>query len=136
MSVRQVSQTTTSQSEPGLERRILTFKFTSFIWLALGLLEGLIGLRVVLKLIAANPENLFAQIIYNLSYLFIFPFAGLTMTPAVGGVVLEISSILAMGVYALAFWAMERIVWLIFYRPRGATVDTTQQSTSDQRTRL
>jgi hypothetical protein len=135
MSDRQVSQTTTTQSEPGLDQRLLTFKATSLIWLVLGLIEGFIALRIVLKLIAANPDNLFAKIIYNFSYLFVFPFMGLTMTPAIGGIVLEISSFIAMGVYALLFWAVERFVWLIFYRPQEAAVAVTQQSTSEQHTR-
>jgi hypothetical protein len=33
--------------------------------------------------------------------------------------VLEISSIIAMIVYFLIGWALERIVYVIFYRPRG-----------------
>jgi hypothetical protein len=134
MSDRQVSQTTTSQSEPGLEHRLLTFKATYLIWLVLGLLEALIAMRILLKLMAANPENLFAQIVYNTSYLFVFPFMGLTMTPAAGGIVLELSSFIAMFVYALVFWAMERIVWLIFYRPQESKVAVTQQTKSEQHT--
>jgi hypothetical protein len=33
--------------------------------------------------------------------------------------VLEISSIIAMIVYLLVGWALERIVYVLFYRPRG-----------------
>jgi YggT family protein len=136
MSDRQVSQTTTSQHEPGLDQRVLTFKVTYLIWLVLGLLEALIGMRILLKLMAANPENLFAKFIYNFSYLFVFPFMGLTITPTAAGIVLELSSFIAIFVYALVFWAMERITWLIFYRPREAVVAVTQQSTSEQHARL
>jgi hypothetical protein len=39
--------------------------------------------------------------------------------PAAGGMVLEISSIIAMIVYLLVGWALERIVYVLFYRPRG-----------------
>jgi hypothetical protein len=48
--------------------------------------------------------------------------------------VLEISSFIAMVVYALVAWAVERIVWVIFYRPRGPVVAVTETRTTDQHT--
>ena len=134
MSDRQASQTTTSQREPGLERRIFTFKATYMIWLLLGLLEALIGLRILLKLMAANPANPFAILVYNFSYIFVFPFMGLTVTPAAGGMVLEISSFIAMLFYAVAGFAFERLIWVIFYRPREAAVAVTQRTSNEQHT--
>jgi len=134
MSDRQASQTTTSQREPGLEQRILTFKATYLIWLFLGLLEALIGLRILLKLMAANPANPFAMLVYNFSYIFVFPFLGLTVTPEASGMVLEISSFIAMLFYAVAGFAFERLVWVIFYRPRQAAVAVTQRTSSEQHT--
>jgi len=134
MSDRQVSQTTTSQREPGLEQRIFTFKATYVIWLLLGLLEALIAFRIGLKLIGANAANPFAMFIYSFSNLFVFPFMGLTATPAANGMVLEISSVIAMFVYLLLGWAFERIVWVIFYRPREATVAVTQRTSDERRT--
>jgi hypothetical protein len=98
------------------------------------LLEALIGLRILLKLMAANPANPFAMLVYNFSYIFVFPFMGLTVTPAAGGMVLEISSFIAMLVYAVAGFAFERLVWVIFYRPRQAPVAVTQRSSSEQHT--
>jgi YggT family protein len=121
----------TSQREVDQEQRVFTFKATQLIWLALGLLQGLIGLRVMLKLIGANPQNPFAAFIYGMSDIFLFPFEGLVGTPAAGGMELEIYSIIAMLVYALLFWALERLVWVIFYRPRGAKVGVTQTTTSE-----
>ena len=134
MTQSQVSQTTTSQRDPGLERRIATFKITYVIWLVLGLLEALIGLRILLKLMAANPANPFAMLVYNFSYIFVFPFLTLTATPTASGIVLEIGSFIAMGVYALLFWAIERLVWVILYRPRQAAVDVTQSTTNEHHT--
>ena len=109
----------TTQYEPGREQRVATFKVTQLIWLLLGFLEVLLALRVVFKLIGVNAANAFATLIYNLTELFVAPFASLTGAPAVGGMVLEISSIIAMIVYLLIGWALERIVYVIFYRPRG-----------------
>ena len=129
-----VSEVQTTQKEPERERRILTFKATQLVWLFLGILEALLALRFGLKLIGANPDSPFAVFIYGFTNLFLFPFAGLTGTPAAGGMVLEISTMIAMVVYALIGWALERIIWVIFYRPRGPVVGVTQTTTTDQHT--
>jgi hypothetical protein len=62
-----------------------------------------------------------------MSYIFAWPFLGLTRTPSANGAVLEISSLIGMLVYALVAWAMVQLVWIVFDRPRGTTVvrDTT-----------
>jgi len=134
MSERQVSEVKTSQREPNREQRIFTFKATYMIWLLVVMLEGLIALRIGLKLIGANADNPFAALIYGFTNLFLFPFVGLIGTPTAGGMVLEISSVIAMLVYALAGWAFERMVWVIFYRPREAAVAVTQRTSSEQHT--
>jgi hypothetical protein len=126
-----VSAVRTSQNEPEREQRIFTFKVAQLIWLLFGILEALIALRIGLKLIGANPESPIVAMIYGFTYLFLFPFEGMTVTPSTGGMVLELSSFFAMGIYALIAWAAERIVWLIFYRPRGAVVAVTETTTSE-----
>ena len=129
-----VSEVRTSQSEPDREQRIFTFKATQLIWLLFGILEALIALRIGLKLIGANPDSPIVTLIYGFTYLFLFPFTGLVGSPTVGAMVLELSSMFAMLIYALIAWAIERTVWLVFYRPRGPVVDTTQTSVSEHRT--
>ena len=132
MSEQRISEVQTTQREPERERRIFTFKATQLIWLLFGILEALLALRIGLKLIGANPDSPIAVFIYGFTNLFLVPFKGLTGTPQAGGMVLEISSVIAMVAYALIAWALERIVWVIFYRPRGAMV--TQTTTTDQHT--
>ena len=107
--------------------RVFTWKFTQLVWLLFGLLEALIGLRVLLRLIAANPYNPFAQLVYKLSYPFVWPFLGLTRTPSADGMVLEISSLIAMFVYGLIAWVIVQLVWILIDRPRSALLvrDTT-----------
>jgi hypothetical protein len=129
-----VSETRTTQNEPEREQRILTFKATQLIWLLFGILETLIALRIGLKLIGANPESPIVALIYGFTYLFLFPFEGMTATPAAGAMVLELSSIFAMVIYGLIAWAVERTVWVIFYRPRGPVVAVTETSTSEHHT--
>jgi uncharacterized protein YggT (Ycf19 family) len=117
----------TSEHEQGSEQRFATFRVTQIIWLLLGLLEVLIGLRFVFKLIAVNGANPFAELIYNITKLFVAPFASLTSAPSAGGMVLEISSLIAMIVYLLVAWGLERIVYVALYRQRGQM--STRQTT-------
>lgn len=109
------------------EQRLILTKVTQLIWLMAGVLEALIGIRVVLKLIAANPNSGFARLIYGITDLFLLPFFGLTITPSANGVVLEIPSIIAMLVYALFFWGVVKVIWLLFDQPRARTVTTYEQ---------
>lgn len=132
MSQKRTSEVRTTRPDSGRERRIFSFKATQWIWIAFGIVQILIGLRVVLKLIGANPASPFAAFIYGISDVLIFPFVGLVGTPMAGTSVLEISSLIAMLVYTLLAWGIERVVWLIFYRPRGAAVGVTKTTTSEQ----
>jgi hypothetical protein len=129
-----VSEVITSQREPERERRIFSFKATQLIWLLFGMLEALIALRIGLMLIGANPNSPIVALIYGFTYLFVFPFEGLIGSPATGGMVLELSSLFAMLIYGLIAWAVERIVWLIFYRPNGPVVGATRATTSESHT--
>ncbi len=129
-----VSEVRTSQTEPDREQRIFTFKATQLVWLVFGILEAMIALRIGLKLIGANPESPIVALIYGFTNLFLFPFEGMTATPAAGNMVLELSSFFAMAIYALIAWAIERAVYVIFYRPRGGVVAVTETSTSENHT--
>jgi len=109
---------TTAQTD----QRSFVVRLTQLVWLLFGILEALIGLRVFLKLIAANPNNAFAALVYNASSLFVWPFSGLTRTPAADGMVLDIPSIIAMLVYALVAWVVVRLIWIVLDRPGAPTV--------------
>jgi hypothetical protein len=126
-----VSEVRTLQTEPEREQRIFTFKATQLIWLLFGILEVLIALRIGLLLVGANPNSPIVALIYGFTYLFIFPFMGVVASPAAGNMVLELSSMFAMLIYGLIAFALERTVWLIFYRPRGPVVAVTETSTRE-----
>jgi hypothetical protein len=134
MTDNKVSEVRTTQKEPERERRIFTFKATQLVWLLFGILEAMIALRIGLKLIGANPDSPIVTFIYGFTTLFLYPFKNLIGSPTSGNMVLEISSLFAMLIYGLIAWVIERIVWLIFYRPRGPVVGVTQTTSSDQHT--
>ncbi|MBI5293338.1 MAG: YggT family protein [Chloroflexi bacterium] len=100
------------------EQRRILLKTSQFIWLSFGVLEGIIGLHILLKLIGANPENPFTHLIYNITEPFLAPFVGLTNNPAANGLVLEIHAIIALFVYGLLSVLIERLIWIIFSRPK------------------
>ncbi len=127
----QFKEVRTSQHEAGQEQRVASFKITQLIWWVLGLLEALLGLRFLFKLIGANPNNPFATFLYELTDFFVRPFATLTGTPTAGNMVFEFSTLITMIVYALIAWGLERLFYVIFYRPRGP-VSTKQTIVSDQ----
>ena len=129
-----ISEVRTSQSEPARAQRIFTHKASQWIWLLFGILEALIVLRIGLKLIGANPDSPIVALIYGFTGLFLIPFVGLIESPTVGSMVLEISSLFAIAVYALIAVALERLVWLIFYRPHGPMVGVTETTTSEHHT--
>ena len=126
-----VTQVTSLQRESGQTRRVFTFKATELIWLLFGILEATIAIRIGLKLIGANPDAPIVAMIYGFTQMFLSPFAGMISSPSAGNLVLEISSVFAMLIYALIAWALERTIWLIFYRPRGPVVDVTETKTSE-----
>ena len=109
---------TTRDSAAGVEFYLQ--KIADLIWLVLGVAIAFIGLRVVLRLIAADTANGFARFIYDVTGPLVAPFANLAPSPAMGQLVLETSSLVAMLVYALAAWIFVRLVWLIFEQPPTA----------------
>lgn len=111
------------------ERRIMFFQIIRIVWTILGLLEILLGLRFFLKLIAANAQSGFGSLIYGVSGVFTAPFAGLVTTPVSGGTVLEVTTLIAMAVYALFFWIVVRVIRIVADRPSSRT---STRSTSEQ----
>jgi hypothetical protein len=109
------------------DQRSFVSRLAELVYLLFGILEALIGLRVLLKLIAANPNSPFAALVYRASSLFVWPFSGLTRTPAAEGMVLDIPSIIAMFVYALVAWVIVKLIWIVLYHPadRAVVSETT-----------
>ena len=103
------------------ERRQGTFQVTQIIWTLVGILEIALGLRFVLKLIAANPDAGFARAIYGLTQPFLAPFTALVGTPTSGGTVLEVTTLIAMAVYALLAWIVTRVIQVATDRPSART---------------
>lgn len=94
-------------------------RIVNVVWLLSGVLEGLIAIRVLLKLIAANPNSPFASFVYSVTGPFLALFRNLVTNPMYQGGVFELTSLIAMIVYSLATWVVVRLIWLIAYRPES-----------------
>lgn len=111
------------------ERRMGIYQFNRILWSILAFLEILLIFRFVLRLIAANPDSGFAMLIYGITGLFVAPFNGLVGTPTSGGTALEVTTLIAMAVYALMFWGFAYVMRMIAERPsaRSFTRSTREQ---------
>lgn len=80
----------TSPGGPELTRRIIVLVF--------GLIQLVIGLRIVLLLLDAREANGLVSAILNISQVFVFPFEGILRTDALhaAGSVLDIAAIVAL----------------------------------------
>lgn len=114
------------------ERWEQAVRVSEVIWLIIGIVEILVGLRVLLRLIAANPENNFASFIYRVTSGLIAPFVGLTGTPSFDGSVLEVSSLIAMLVFGLIGWVAVRIVFIIYVHIGARRISTYERYQHDE----
>jgi uncharacterized membrane protein len=112
------------------ERQLALYQFYRIVWTILGILELLLALRFLLKLIGANPNSGFAVFMYGLTGLFTAPFTGLVSTWVSGETVLEVTTLIAMAMYALLFWGVMRLIPILTDRARARTVTrTTREQT-------
>ena len=107
------------------ERRIGMFQVNRVLWSILVFLEILLAFRFILRLITANPNSGFAVLIYGITGMFTGPFNGLVATPIIDGVPLEVTTLIAMIVYALAFWGIAYVIQLAVDRPGARSFTRT-----------
>lgn len=106
-------------------------KLGQLVWMLSGVLEAVLGLRFLLKLIAANPGAPFVQIVYSFTDLFLWPFTALTATPSTEqGMVLEIPTLFAMLVYGLVAWAVVKLLHLFLIPSSSETVTVFRREES------
>lgn len=110
--VRTASTTTASPGRPELGRRIVVLVF--------GLIQIVIGARIVLLLLDAREANGLVSGILNLSQIFVAPFEGILRTNALhsGGSVFDVAAIVALVgwtvlelivIWALGIFRRERV---------------------------
>ncbi len=106
------------------ERRLTLHRISQIILLLLIILEMFIGLRIVLRLFAANSNAAFAKFVNTITTPFLKPFAALFSTMQVRGLTVELNSLIAMLVYAVAALIIVQAIWLLFNRTSTRSVST------------
>lgn len=85
--------------------------WSNIIWFVAGVLLVLLGFRFVLALLGANPDNGFANFIYNCSHPFVAPFFSLFSYNYDYGISkFEVYTLVAMVVYAVIAWGLSALV--------------------------
>ena len=83
------------------------------IWFIAGFIIILLIVRVVLLLLGANEDSGFVSFVYAISAPFAAPFYGMfSYQPTYGVSTLELSSIVAIGIYALLAWGITKLLTL------------------------
>lgn len=106
---------------PGWAGYVIARRIAYFI---LDILEILLAFRFVFKLLAANPASPFTAFVYALTDPLVAPFRGIFQEVAARGSVVEWATLLAMAVFAVLFWAVMRLVWIIVFSRRETEVHT------------
>ena len=92
----------------------VNLKARKYVYYILGILEVLFAIRLVFKLLGANPSSTFVSFVYSFTQLFLLPFTSIFRTAVTKGVetqaVLEPSTIIGMIVYALVAWGIVKLI--------------------------
>jgi YggT family protein len=96
-------------------------KVMDYLQWVLFALEMLFLLRFVLKLLGADPNNPFAEALYNFTGFFLYPFLGIVPSTKIGlngNSVIEWSTLIGMAVYALVFYLIKLLLRITISRPQ------------------
>ena len=112
----ETATTTTTATVDRRDHRITVAE--RIVYLLGGILLGLLALRFLLRLLAANPSNGFADFVYTVTHPFVVPFFGLfNYREQFGAARFEFETLIAIAVYALAVFVLARLVALPSRRP-------------------
>lgn len=108
-----VDNTNSTRTVRAADRADGPLVFHKIVWYIAGIIIALLALRVIFLLLAANQGSPFVDFVYGLSGIFAAPFFGIFgYTPAYGQSVLELSSLVAIAIYALIAWGIAKLATL------------------------
>lgn len=90
------------------------------VWYIVGFIIALLALRLILQLLGANTGNAFVDLVYGISGIFAAPFFGMfSYTPSYGVSYFEVSTLVAMLIYALLGWGIAKLFTLNSNHPEA-----------------
>lgn len=118
----QVVTTTTSTPQPAgipehpqqvFQKKKAIFRTHQIIWYILAVVEILLGFRMSLKALGANPSSGFTSTIYAISDLFALPFRGILPVSISNNSVIEWSTLVAAIVYFVIAYGIIHLIHML-----------------------
>ena len=118
--------------DPNLRRSNARYWAAAIIYFLLTVLEIILVLRFFFRFLGANQGNGFVMWLYNFSYPFVAPFKGIFTDPSLGYAhVFEVSTLIAMLIYALIAWGLVALSRIVF----GPTLTDRRSVTMERQRR-
>lgn len=131
MAEREIRRTTTIRETPVQERPVPVVERhvveddvvnprstgESIVYWILNVIEIILALRLIFRLLGANPNNGLVSFLYNVSAPLVAPFVGIFRQPVTGSSVLEWSTVIAMIIYAIVAYLIIQLIRLSMRRP-------------------
>ncbi len=107
------------QQERASTLKFVIGKVSDFLrWFAI-VLEVTLVIRFVLMLIGADPTNIFAEFIYALTGIILFPFSNIVHNPSFRiNQAFEITTLIGMAIYWLLFWLLGSFFRILVSEPK------------------
>lgn len=109
----QVTQEVPASTPKTYQKKKVIFRTYQIIYYIVGVIEVLLAFRIGLKMLAANPNSGFTNLIYTLTDPLAVPFLGVLRITATQGAVFEWSTFIAMAVYGLVGYGIVQLIQLI-----------------------
>ncbi len=102
-----------AEQVPLAPTQVAIVRLARLIYFVFGVIEALIAIRFLLKLFGANAQSTFTSVIYGVTDPLTAPFMGVFANPTIGThSVLELTSLLAIIVYALVSFGLVRLLYV------------------------
>ncbi len=106
-------QVQTEHPQKVYEKKKAIFRSYQVIWYILSVIEILLGFRITLKALGANPFSGFVNLIYSISDPLALPFSGILKSTMGSTSVIEWSTIIAALVYLLIAFGLANLLQFI-----------------------
>lgn len=108
----------THTREEALTIKFAIGKLNDYLQWFLMVLEAILLIRFLLKMFGADPANLFASFVFSLTDILLVPFNGIVPSLSLHtNQAFEISTLIAMAVYFLIFYALKRFLRILISSP-------------------
>jgi hypothetical protein len=104
-----------AQDKDALTVKFAIGKLNDYFQWFLMVLEAFLAIRFLFRIFGVDPNNLFARFIFAITDVLLVPFSDLIkpIVIAAPNRLVEISTLVAMLIYFLIFWALKRFVLIL-----------------------